>query len=107
MEHTTDSSGASRGTYGSYGIGFILSITLTLIAFGVVMSGALSRPVILVTITITAVAQILVQLHYFLHLDTSSSLRWNMLALIFTILLMALFAGGSLWIMYSLNYRMM
>jgi cytochrome o ubiquinol oxidase operon protein cyoD len=48
-----------------------------------------------------------VHLHYFLHLDTSSTARWNVLAIIFTLIIMVLFVGGTLWIMYNLNYRMM
>ena len=54
-----------------------------------------------------AVAQILVHLHYFLHLDTSSAARWNVLALLFTLLIMFLFVGATLWIMSDLKYRMM
>lgn len=99
--------GASGGTFKSYATGFILSIVLTIIAFGIVMSGIQSRPIVLFTIIVAAIAQILVHLHYFLHLRTSSDARWNTMALIFTVLLMALFIGGSLWIMYNLNYRMM
>jgi cytochrome o ubiquinol oxidase operon protein cyoD len=53
------------------------------------------------------IVQILVHLHYFLHLDTSSTARWNVLAIIFTLIIMVLFVGGTLWIMYNLNYRMM
>jgi cytochrome o ubiquinol oxidase subunit IV len=102
-----DSTGASRGSYRSYGIGFILSIVLTVVAFGAVMSGALSRPVTFVAIFGAAIAQILVHLHYFLHLDTSSSSRWNLLAMIFTVLIILLFVVGTLWIMSNLDYRMM
>ena len=54
-----------------------------------------------------AVVQMLVHLHYFLHLDRSSSARWNVLALLFTLLIMFIFVGGSIWIMFDLNYRMM
>ena len=54
-----------------------------------------------------AALQILVHLHYFLHLDTSSTMRWNVLALVFTVLILVLFVGGTLWIMANLNYRMM
>ena len=79
----------------SYGIGFILSIVLTAIAFALVMSGALSRPAILIGIFGAAIVQILVHLHYFLHLDTSSAARWNVLALVFTLLIMILFVGGT------------
>lgn len=108
MEHTpVNSSGASRGSYRSYITGFILSIVLTALAFGVVMFGDFSRWTILVVIFVAAIAQILVHLHYFLHLDTSSEARWNLLALLFTILIMALFVVGTLWIMYNLHYRMM
>ena len=71
------------------------------------ISGALSRSAVLVGIFCAAVAQILVHLHYFLHLDTSSAARWNVLALVFTVLIMVLFVGGTLWIMSNLNYRMM
>jgi cytochrome o ubiquinol oxidase operon protein cyoD len=102
-----DSTGASRGSFKSYGIGFILSVVLTASAFGLVMSGAVSRPTALAGIFGAAVAQILVHLHYFLHLDTSSAARWNVLALVFTVLILVLFVGGTLWIMSNLNYRMM
>ena len=102
-----DSTGASRGSLKSYATGFILSIVLTAIPFALVMSGALSRSAVLVGIFGAAIVQILVHLHYFLHLDTSSAARWNVLALVFTVLIMILFVGGTLWIMYHLNHRMM
>jgi cytochrome o ubiquinol oxidase subunit IV len=104
---TIDSAGAGRGSLKSYLTGFILSLILTAIPFALVMSGAWSVSATLALILIAGVAQILAHLHYFLHLDTSSAERWNVLALIFTILIMILFVGGSLWIMYDLNYRMM
>lgn len=108
MTHTNiDSSGAGRGTYRSYGIGFVLSIVLTVVAFGAVMSGVLSRPTEIFVIFGVAIAQILVHLYYFLHLNTSSSARWNLLAMIFTVLIIVLFVGGSIWIMSNLGYRMM
>ena len=102
-----DSAGAGRGSLKSYLTGFILSLILTAIPFALVMKGAWSVSATLAVILIAGVAQILAHLHYFLHLDTSSAERWNVLALIFTILIMILFVGGSLWIMYDLNYRMM
>ena len=108
MEDTNiDSTGASRGSFKSYVTGFVLSIVLTGIAFALVVSGASSRGLVFVGLIGTAVVQILVHLHYFLHLDTSSAVRWNVLALLFTLLIMILFVGGTLWIMYNLNYRMM
>jgi cytochrome o ubiquinol oxidase operon protein cyoD len=102
-----ESTGASKGSFGSYATGFILAIVLTVFAFALVISGALPRSVTLGGIFAAAIVQMLVHLHYFLHLDTSSAARWNVLALLFTVLIMVIFVGGTLWIMYNLNYRMM
>ena len=107
-KHTpADGAGASSGSYKTYAAGFILSILLTLIAFTLVMSGGLPRTAVWVGIFSAAILQILVQLHYFLHLDTSSASRWNIMALLLTVLIMAILVGGSIWIMHSLNDRMM
>lgn len=102
-----DSTGANRGSFKSYGTGFILAIALTIIPFALVMTGALSHSYVLFAIFAAAAMQIAVHLHYFLHLDTSSAMRWNVLALVFALLIMTLFIGGTIWIMYHLKYRMM
>lgn len=107
MKETVDSTGASHGNLKTYTTGFILSVILTLVAFGAVMTGGMPHAAVLTTIFSAAILQILVHLHYFLHLDTSSASRWNLLALIFTVMIIVLFVGGSLWIMWHLNYRMM
>ena len=102
-----DTAGASRGSLKSYLTGFVLSLILTAMPFALVMSGSLSRSAALAGIFSAGLVQILVHLHYFLHLDTSSAARWNLLAMIFTLLIMVIFVGGTLWIMHSLYYRMM
>jgi cytochrome o ubiquinol oxidase subunit IV len=102
-----DSTGASMGSLKSYLTGFVLSLILTAIPFALVMSGTWSSSATLAGIFSAGIVQILVHLHYFLHLDASSEARWNVLAMMFTLLIMALFVGGTLWIMYTLNYRMM
>ena len=48
------------------------------------MAGGFSRGLLVTVIAITAVAQVLVQLVYFLHMNTSSEQRWNMIAFIYT-----------------------
>lgn len=108
MNHSPiDSPGAGKASLKAYAVGFILAIVLTAISFALVMSGKTSRSVALIGIFSAAVLQILVHLHYFLHLDMSSAARWNLLALVFTLLIMVIFIGGSIWIMFDLNYRMM
>jgi cytochrome o ubiquinol oxidase subunit IV len=99
--------GVSRGSLKSYLTGFVLSLILTAMPFALVMSGAWPSPAALAGIFTAGLVQILVHLYYFLHLDASSAARWNVLALIFTLLIMILFVGGTLWIMTNLNYRMM
>lgn len=49
----------------------------------------------------------LVHLHYFLKLDTSSEKRWNVLALTFTAIIIFIMVGGNIWIMVSLHYNML
>ncbi|MGO9578954.1 MAG: cytochrome o ubiquinol oxidase subunit IV [Desulfobaccales bacterium] len=102
-----DRAGVSRGSLKSYLTGFVLALILTAIPFALMMRGAWSASAALAGIFSAGLIQILVHLHYFLHLDASSAARWNVLAMIFTLLIMALFVGGTLWIMSTLNYRMM
>ena len=108
MNHASaDKTEVGGGTLSSYATGFILSVILTAIPFALVMKGGLSPQATLVAIFSAAVVQILVHLYYFLHLDTSSKARWNVLSLLFALLIMLLIVGGTIWIMYNLSYRMM
>jgi len=106
MSHDHNSAGAAHGNTKQYTIGFILSVALTIIPFGMVMMGGFSRGLVVATIAITAVAQILVQLVYFLHMNSSSEQRWNVIAFIYTILTVAILLVGSVWIMNYLHYNM-
>jgi cytochrome o ubiquinol oxidase subunit IV len=102
-EHTA----GHRITMGSYVTGFILSIILTTIPFALVAMGSWSPKLVLTSIFIAGIIQILVHLHYFLHFRSSRDAEWNLMALIFTILIMILFVGGGIWVMQSLHHRMM
>lgn len=102
-----DHSGAARGSLKTYAAGFVLAVVLTLLAFGLVMGGGLSATTAAIAVYAAAVAQILVHLHFFLHLDTSSAMRWNLMALLFTALIIFLFVGGTVWIMAHLQARLM
>ncbi|EQC01382.1 cytochrome o ubiquinol oxidase subunit IV [Photorhabdus temperata] len=108
MSHSnTAHTGASHGSLKSYIIGFVLSVILTVIPFWMVMDGSASHTTILTTVVALAVVQILVHFIYFLHMNTSSEERWNLVALLFTILIIGIVVVGSLWIMYNLNINMM
>lgn len=95
-------------TLDGYLIGFGLSVILTAIPFGLVMSGVLeSKTATAFAITILAVVQIVVHMVYFLHLDPRSEGGWNLMALIFTAVILIIAVTGSLWIMYHLQQNMM
>ncbi|MDE1943094.1 MAG: cytochrome o ubiquinol oxidase subunit IV [Betaproteobacteria bacterium] len=105
--HSYDSSGASHGSLKSYATGFLLSLILTVISFGLVMDGMLQHGLIMACIVAAAVIQMIVQVHYFLHLDTSSAQRWNVMALLYTVLIVAILVGGTIWIMANSQSHMM
>ncbi|MGH1540148.1 MAG: cytochrome o ubiquinol oxidase subunit IV [Arenicella sp.] len=103
----TNHGGAAHGSVKEYVIGFILSVVLTVIPFGLVMTGSLSDPVTVGIILLCAVAQMLVQLVFFLHMNTSSEQIWNTTSAVFIVLIVAIVVLGSLWIMQHLNHNML
>jgi cytochrome o ubiquinol oxidase subunit IV len=101
------SASSQQGSPKSYLIGYALSVILTLVAFALVMVPSFAPWAIVAGIALTAVVQVLVHLCCFLHLDSSPAQRWNALAFVFTVIFVVLIVGGSLWIMYGLNARLM
>ncbi len=100
--------GAHGGTHASrksYVIGFLLAIALTIVPFGLVMTHAsVGTPLI---IAVFALAQICVHVVYFLHVNRSEEQRWNLMALVFTAIVVCIILGGSIWIMHNLYINMM
>ena len=105
--HSHDSHDTSHGSVKSYAIGFILSVILTLIPFGLVMYPTLPKSITLMIVLAFAVIQVLVHLVYFLHLDRSKEQRENVIAFVFAGLVIVLLVGLSLWIMFSIHTFMM
>jgi cytochrome o ubiquinol oxidase operon protein cyoD len=111
MNHSDHShlthSGESHGSIGSYATGFILSVILTVAAFGLVINGTLTGENALLAIAGLALVQIVVHLVFFLHMNTSSAQRWNVMAFGFTVLTAVILIVGSLWIMHNVSMHMM
>jgi cytochrome o ubiquinol oxidase subunit IV len=105
-QSSIDTAGAGTGSIRSYATGFVLSVVLTAIPFWLVIHATFSRTATLASIFGAACMQILVHLYYFLHLNTSSRMRWNLLALAFAALIMLLIIGGTVWIMANLRYHL-
>ena len=100
--------GASHGTFKSYMIGFVLSVILTAIPFWLVMAGVFENPLVTATaVMILGAIQIVVHMIYFLHMNTRSEGGWTIMALIFTIVIVAIALAGTFWVMHHLNTNMM
>jgi cytochrome o ubiquinol oxidase subunit IV len=99
--------GHAHGTFGSYMIGFVLSVILTAIPFWLVMTGTLDNTQTALAIMALAAVQIVVHMVYFLHMNGRAEGGWSLLALIFTIIVVVIALAGSLWVMYHLNTNMM
>lgn len=103
-----DDHGVPHGSLKGYVTGFVLSVILTVIPFWLVMGHVFHSAAITAALILAfGFAQILVHVVYFLHLNTSSENGWNMLALIFTAVLVVVTLSGSLWVMHEMNTHMM
>ncbi|VCU69707.1 Cytochrome bo(3) ubiquinol oxidase subunit 4 [Pigmentiphaga humi] len=107
QHHGEDDPLAHASLHG-YLLGFIFAVILTAIPFIIVMGEAFSssRITSLVILAIAAV-QIVVHVVYFLHLDFRAEEGWNVLAIVFTLVLVVITLSGSIWIMYHLDHNMM
>ncbi len=96
-----------RGARADYVRGFTMAAVLTAAAFTLVMSNALGNtPLTVAAVMGLAVAQVVVHMVFFLHMNSRSEGGWNLLALLFTLLLVLIVLSGSIWVMYHLNANM-
>ena len=99
---------APHGSLRGYVTGFLLSVVLTAIPFWLVMNDVLGNATLTaIVIMAFAAVQIVVHMVYFLHMNGHSEGGWNMMGLIFTIVIVAIVLAGSLWVMFHLNSNMM
>ena len=100
--------GHAGGSFGGYMTGFVLSVILTAVPFWLVMSGYIpDKTVTALLVMAFAVVQIVVHMVFSLHMSPKSEGGWTMMALIFTLVVVAITLIGSLWVMYHLNTNMM
>ncbi|HEV2613302.1 MAG TPA: cytochrome o ubiquinol oxidase subunit IV [Gammaproteobacteria bacterium] len=103
----TENYGTSPKTLSAYIIGLFLSLLLTVIAFLLVGKHMLSNSSLYIAVSILAVIQFCVQSLCFLRLNAGPEGRWNLYPFMFAVFVVFVVIGGSLWIMYNLNYNMM
>lgn len=90
----------------SYLIGFVLAVVLTAVPFYLVITPVLSPQRTLMVIAAAAILQVLVHLKFFLHINFITTPKENLLAIVFTVVLIFIMTGGSFWIMFDLHARM-
>jgi cytochrome o ubiquinol oxidase operon protein cyoD len=88
-------------------IGFVASFLLLISAYRIVTHHHLTDGLLTLTIVSAAIAQALIQLVFFLHLGLESKPHWNIITFLFTMLVIVLIIGGSLWIMNNMNDNLM
>lgn len=96
-----------HGTLKSYIVGLTSCILLTLLAYFIVVAKLLTGIVLVISLVLLGLIQTWIQLVLFLHLGKSSKARSNLLVFLFMVVVLAIVFFGSLWIMFSLNERVM
>ncbi|WP_422667362.1 cytochrome o ubiquinol oxidase subunit IV [Buchnera aphidicola] len=91
----------------SYILGFLFSIILTLIPFYFSIEKIFSSKTNHIIIIFCAITQILIHFIYFLDLNFSIEKRWNIVSLLFIMIIIFIILFGSIWIMNNLNNNMM
>lgn len=87
-----------------YLIGFGLSVVLTAIPFALVATH--QGRVALWALAVCAIVQAAVQLRYFLHLGLRGQQREDLQLVSFTLLILFIMIGGTIWILTNLTSRM-
>lgn len=101
----TERSEEERRDLRSYLWGVGLALLLTLVPFALVHWVALPHFPLLIAIAAFALAQMIVQFRFFLHISFSQK-REDLQLILFSTLVLILLVGGTIWIMGSLALRM-
>jgi len=108
MNHHESDYGTGQKKLGIYFMGLVFCTILTLLAFWTVMASKFSKGEMLFIIGSAALIQFVVQLLFFLRLNTQTEQgRINVVSIVFTGVILVTIVFGSLWIMWNLNYNMM
>ncbi|QIQ42033.1 MAG: cytochrome o ubiquinol oxidase subunit IV [Buchnera aphidicola (Microlophium carnosum)] len=91
----------------SYFVGFIFSTILTIVPFILAMQKIFCSNINYIIFLLCAISQIVIHFVYFLHLNFSAEARWNLITLLFVIIIIFIVVFGSIWIMFNLNHHIM
>ena len=101
----TDTRG-STGRWPTYAAGFALAVVLTVASFVLARGQWLTPASLVAALVVLAIGQMIVHLVFFLHITTAPAHQTNIMALLLTLLIIALVVIGSLWVMTQLSTHM-
>jgi len=96
-----------RRDFITYGIGYLLAVALTGIAFACVFYRLLSPGATLGVVLVLAFIQIIVHMRCFLHISLKRSARADLQLILFSAVIILLMVGGTIVILGNLMARMM
>jgi len=102
QEHPT-----GQGSLKAYLSGFTIALAFTLLAYYVATQHIFSDWIHPFSIGALGLIQSWLLLYLFLDVGKEPSPQWNVLSLLFTIMVTLILVLGSIWIMYHLNYNLM
>lgn len=91
----------------TYVVGYGLALLLTLLAFGLVYLRLLGGQQAFYTVLCFGLLQMLVHFRCFLHVDLKRNSRADLQLLLFSALIIAFMAGGTMVVLFNLHHRMM
>ncbi len=97
----------SKGIARMYVAGFLLSLALSFAAYVLATGHDLSHYAAIAALITLALVQFAVQLALFLHMSGDAASRARLVAFGGAMTIVFILIGGSLWIMFDLNQRMM
>lgn len=87
--------------------GFVLSLIFLIASYVLVAGRLFENAILMPAILIFAGLQAIVQLIWFMHLGIEDKPRWNLISFLFLVGIIIVVIGGSIWIMYNLDYNVM
>ncbi len=100
-------SASLRRDFVTYGVGYLLAVALTGLAFGCVFFRLLPPEATFAAVLGLALLQIIVHMRCFLHISLQRSSRADLQLILFSSLIILLMVGGTLVIVTNLRMRMM
>ena len=96
----------THGSFRGYITGYVAAVALTIAAFAVAPSTNMAPFSVAAALVVLAIAQMLIHLIFFLHINTAPGQKTNIMAFAATMLIIAIVVIGSIWIMGHLNRNM-